>query len=209
MVPIAVLIQLPTTHPTMSLTTKTTSSPFTATSRDTTLSNVGVYQKTVIESSDISIRTLVPDPISAEPYRKSLIANRFFRQIITLSDRPSVSFSYLMLTVTSYFGLNTGSAEREAEATFISIHNDFFLVSNLQGVEFSDPSGKPITLLDQIRRPADLAYFNFRSVVSAATIDIRTLISSLSLEFLLRLPKSLSTSISSPIYISTHQRIAQ
>ena len=77
MVPIAVLIQLPTTHPTMSLTTKTTSSLFSATSRDTTSSNVGVYQQTVIESSDISIRTLVPDPISAEPYRKALIANSF------------------------------------------------------------------------------------------------------------------------------------
>ena len=114
-----------------------------------------------------------------------------------------------MSTVTSYFGLNTGSAEREAEATSISIHNDVFLVSNLQGVEFSDPSGKPITLPDQIRRPADLSSFTFRSVVSAATVDIRTPISSLSLEFLLRLPKSLSTSISSPTYISTHQRIAQ
>ena len=122
----------------MSLTTSTTTSEFFATSRDTASSIIGVYQQTIIGFSDISIRILVPDPISADPYRKALIFNPLFRQIITLSDIPSVSFSDLMLTVTSYFSLNTESAERETKATSISIHNIFFFVSNLQGVfEFS------------------------------------------------------------------------
>ena len=33
-----------------------------------------VYQQTPVGLSDISIRTVVPDNISAEPYRKELIA---------------------------------------------------------------------------------------------------------------------------------------
>ena len=98
-----------------------------------------------------------------------------------------------MSTVTSYFGLNMGSTEREAETADINIRNDFFLVSNLQGVGFSDVSGKPLTIPDPVCRPADLTYFTFRSIVAAATVDIRAPASSLSLEFSLHLPQSLST----------------
>ena len=105
---------------------------------------------------------------------------------MTLFDTPSTTFSDLMSTVQSYFVLNTGSAERVAEATSISIHISFFLVSNLQGVVFSDTFGKPITVLDQILRHVEFAYFTFRSVISTATVDICSPTSSLSLEFLLR-----------------------
>ena len=116
---------------------------------------------------------------------------------MTLSDIPSVFFSDLMSTVASYFGLNIGSAKREAETAAIDIRNAFFLFSNLQGVDFSDVSGKPITIPDPVRCSADLTYFTFRFVVSAATVDIRAPASSLFLEFSLRLPQSLSTSASS------------
>ena len=39
-----------------------------------------------------------------------------------------------MSIVASYFGFNTGSAEREAETTTIDIRNTFGIVSNMQGV---------------------------------------------------------------------------
>ena len=132
---------------------------------------------------------------------------------MNLSDNPSVSFSDLMSTVASHFGLNTGSAEREAETTAMSIHNTSFLVSNLQSVGFSDVSVKPLTIPDPDRRPANLTYFLFRSVVSATTVDISAPASSLSLAFSLRLPQSLIVSASNsaavtktptaPVLIST------
>ena len=149
----------------MNNATNTNVSPSSATSRATISSNFGVYQQTSIGSSDISIHTLVPDAISAEPYCQALIAKLFFYQIMTLSDTSSVSFSDLMSTVSSYFGLNTGSAKREAEFTIISIHNAFFLVSNPQGVGFWDVSVKSLTIPDLARHPADLTYFTFLSVV--------------------------------------------
>ena len=115
---------------------------------------------------------------------------------MNLSDTPSVSFSDLMSTVVSYFGFNTGSAEREAKTTTISIRNAFPLVSNLQEVDFSNLSGKIITILNPACRPADLTYFTFRSVVSATSVNIHAPASSLSLEFYLRLPQTLRDSAS-------------
>ena len=84
-----------------------------------------------------------------------------------------MSFSDLISTVAVTLGLNTGSAEREAEETTISIHKHVFLVSNLQGVDFSDVFGTPFTVPDSTRPLEDLTYFTFRSVSFAATIDIR------------------------------------
>ena len=88
---------------------------------------------------------------------------------MTLSDNPSVSFSDIMSTVASNFGLNTGSAEWEVETTAIDIRNDFFRVSNMQGVGFPDVSGKPITIPDPTRCPENLTYFTFCSIVSILT----------------------------------------
>ena len=114
---------------------------------------------------------------------------------MTLSDTRSVSFIDLMLTVASYFSLNIRPTEREVKSTSMSIHNDFFFVSNLQSVDFSSPSSKPLTVPDQILRHADLTYFTFRFIVSTATVDICAPISYLSLEFLFRLPQSFINSI--------------
>ena len=90
------------------------------------------------------IRTLVPDPVSAESYRKMLVVKLFFRPTITLSDTPSISFNDLISTIASYVGLNIGSAESETKVTFISIHH----TSNLHGVSFSDVFSKPFMVLD-------------------------------------------------------------
>ena len=90
------------------------------------LANFGVYRQTPVGLSELSIRTLVPVPISAEPYRKALIAKLFFHQILSLADSPSVFVNDLMATVAAYFDINTGSAEREAEAAAQSISRSFF-----------------------------------------------------------------------------------
>ena len=46
----------------------------------------GVYWQIAVGLSDLSIQTLVPDPINAESHRKALIANLFFYQILSLAD---------------------------------------------------------------------------------------------------------------------------
>ena len=88
-------------------------------------SHFGIYQQTSVDTGDITIRTLVPVAISAEPYRKALISKLFFRQILPLADATYVSFSDLMTTIALYFSINTGSSERESEATVTSIRSNF------------------------------------------------------------------------------------
>ena len=131
-----------------------------------------------------------------------MIAKIFFRQILTLTDMSSVSFSDLMATVASYLSLNTGSAEREAETAVETICSNFFLISNLQGFEFANASGKHIAIHDPDKRHADFSYFTFRSVVSAIAVDARTLDKIVSIEFSLRQPQtfvSLSCSTELPV----------
>ena len=88
---------------------------------DSALSNFGVYMQTPVGLSELLIRTLVHDPISAEPYRKALIAKLFLHQILSLTNSPSVSVNDLMATVAAYFDISMGSAEREVEAAAKSI----------------------------------------------------------------------------------------
>ena len=149
-------------------------------------STFGVYQQTAVGLSDLSIRTLVPDPISAEPYRKALIAKIFFHQILSLADSPSVELNDLISTVASYFSFSTGSAERDADTAAQSISRAIFRVSNLTGVGFSDTTGKLLKIPDVTSRPADLTFFTFRPNVLATTVDIRAPNKSLNLEFSLR-----------------------
>ena len=78
-----------------------------------------------------------------------------------------------MAIVAVYFDINTGSAEREAEAAAQSISRSFFHVLNLIGVTFSNSSGQPIMDTDTDNRPVDITYLFFRSNVSANTVDCR------------------------------------
>ena len=144
---------------------------FTADTSGSVFSNFGVYQQTPVGLSELSIRTLVPDPISADPCRKALIVNLSFHKILSLYDSPPVSFNKLIATVSSYFDIRTGSAERDTETASQSIYRSFFQVSNLIGVTFSDTSGKPVEVPDTDSHPADVTYFTFRSTVSANTVD--------------------------------------
>ena len=144
--------------------------------------------------SDLSIRTLVPDPVSAEPYRKALIAKPFFRQILSLADPPSIELNELLSTVASYFRTSTGSAERDVDIADQSISHFYFRISNLTGVAFSGAAGKSIKVSDTTSHPADLTFVTFRSNVLATTVDIRAPNKSLNHQFSLHLSQSLSQS---------------
>ena len=72
-----------------------------------------------------------------------------------------------MVTVASYFDINTDSAEREVETAAQSIFRSHFRVLNLIDVTFSDFSEKPIRIPDTASRPADVTY-------STNTVDCRT-----------------------------------
>ena len=92
---------------------------------------------------------------------------------MNLSNTSSVSFSDLISTIASYFGLNTRSAERERDGNYCHYYlYRFFLYFNLQGVGFSEISSKSLIFLDPSCRHADLTYFTFYSIVSTATVDI-------------------------------------
>ena len=134
MVSSAILIQPPTTHKQTTLTISSANTDdrshnylsLTASTGGPSSSHFGIYQQTSVGSGDVTTRTLVPVAISAEPYRKALIAKLFFRQILSLADAPSVSCSDLMTTVAFYFSINTGSSEREADASISFIRSSFF-----------------------------------------------------------------------------------
>ena len=132
-----------------------------ASSSGSTFTTFGVYQQTPIELSELSIQTLVPDNINAEPYRKALIAKLFSHQILSLIDSPTVSLNDLMATVAACFDINTGSAEWEVKIAAPSISCSFLQVSNLIGVTEFDSSGKSIKVPDTNTCPAYITYFPF------------------------------------------------
>jgi len=116
MAPTAVLILL-TDHTSDTMTSPTSNNKnnnimnLGGSNSGSSLANFGVYRQTPVGLSELSIRTLVPVPISAEPYRKALIAKLFFHQILSLMNSTSATFYDLLATVAAYFDIITGSAE--------------------------------------------------------------------------------------------------
>ena len=129
-----------------------------------------------------------------------MIAILFFRRILSLSFSTSVSISDLTATVAAYFTLPTDSAEREAERIVDSILHAFFHVDNLQGIGFFDSSGKLTLVSDIANRAADIVFFTFRSTVTASDIDHRFPSTTLSLDFLLRLPQIVDSTAKLPVF---------
>ena len=85
-----------------------------------------VYRQILFGLSEILIPSLVLDDVIFKRYHKALITRLCNPQILSLSDYSSVSFSDLMTIVSSYFGINTGSAESEAASATQSIVNILF-----------------------------------------------------------------------------------
>ena len=201
MTPIAVLHKLTTTTTAMNITTNNTLSVYIAnTSVVNSASFFESFQDTAIGSSDLTIRAIVPPDISAEPYRKAMIAILFFRRILHLSSFPSVSISDLTATIAAYFTLPADSAEREAERIVDSILHAFFHVDNLQGIGFFDSSGKLTLVSDIANRAADIVFLTFCSTVTASDIDHCFSSTNLSLNFSLRLPQSADSIATVPVF---------
>lgn len=108
----------------------------------------------------------------------------------------AVTISSLTVTVEAYFAMPTSSAEREAELIVESVRHAFFDVSNLQGIGFLDSSGRRI--MASSNRAADITLYSFRSTVLTIAINQRFLSSTLSLDFSLRLPQSIMSTVSDP-----------
>ena len=85
-----------------------------------------VYRQTPVGLSYSLIGMLVPDNISAEPYRKELIEKIFFHQIFSLIDSLSVSCNDLLGMVAAYFHINTGPVEKISRGSR-SVYLSFFL----------------------------------------------------------------------------------
>ena len=90
----------------------------------------------------------------------------------------------------AYFGIPTGAAERETERIVDSVRQAFLHVSNLQGICFLNSSKKGMQITDLNNRAAGIVFFTFRSTITADMIDPRFPSTTLSLDFLLRLPQS-------------------
>ena len=131
MAPTSVLSKLTSTTVKMNTTTTNTLYAYIAnTSVVNSVSFFGKFQDTAA-GSKLTIRTIFPPNISAETYRKEMIAILFFPRILSLSSSPSVTISDLTTTVAAYFAMPTGSAEREAERIVESVRHAFFVVGNL------------------------------------------------------------------------------
>ena len=144
MEPTAVLEKSSTTHTKIKNATISNQSTFVS---STDLHYFGVYHFTTVGVSEVAIRTFVPIPINAPPYRKALIVKLFFRV-----DTSSVSVSNLISTVTTYFDMSTTIIEREVEVSAISIRDSIFCIDNMVGVDFLEFKGGSITINDPIRR---------------------------------------------------------
>ena len=196
----AVLYKITSTTVAMNTITNNNLSTYIAnTSVVNSVSFLGKYQNTAV-GYELTIRTIVPTSISADPYRKAMIAILFFRRILHLSSFPSVSISDLTATIAAYFTLPTDSAEREAERIVDSILHAFFHVDNLQGIGFFDSSGKLTLVSDIANRAADIVFLTFCSTVTASDIDHRFSSTNLSLDFSLRLPQSVDSIATVPVF---------
>ena len=100
-----------------------------------------------------------------------------------------------MSIVASYLSLFAGSAEREAETAVATIRANLFQLSNLQGIGFTDASGKPIAIPNPDKRLADLNYLTFRSFVSAVVDDACAPNKTLLIKFLFSFPQTLVRSV--------------
>ena len=110
---------------------------------------------------------------------------------MSVADFPFVELNDLLSIVASYFTINTGSAEREADTAVQSSSRFLYRVSNVNGVAFLDTSRESIKIPNPASRPVDLMYFTFRSNIIAKTADYRTPTNRQLLNFLYAYPNLL------------------
>ena len=117
---ISIIYSLYCTHSESNFSTTTTTAMVMTSNNDlsayiahTSVVNLAFFEEikdTAVRSSKLTIPTIVPPYISAEPYLKAMIAILSFRHIISLSPSPFVSLSDLTTTVPASFALPIDSA---------------------------------------------------------------------------------------------------
>ena len=133
MAPIRVLqTQLLLPSATMSFTN---TCPTTGTSGTNTVS-FGSFQLLKIGSSDGTIRVPSAIPMLEKPYRKSMVADLFFRKVKALAVDSAFSSADLVTTIATYFDFNSISAEIEAATAAERIRAAVFQVEYLTGLGF-------------------------------------------------------------------------
>ena len=157
----------------------------------------GVYQLTVFGTSDATIRTLVPISISAPSYRKVLIVELFFHQILGHAESPFLSFSDLVTTVATCFDMSTAIAERGAETAANSIRDSIFRISTMIGVSFFTSKRKYDNITNPAHRQDGITYFTFRANINPHLVDTRAPDYVHSFEISLRLPNTITSSSAS------------
>ena len=103
--------------------------------------------------------------------------------------------SYRAVTTQPFHG-NISYASNALEDIRTSDHSEWLETNNYPSLPIP-ASRKPIKVLDFDHCTADLAYFTFRSVVSAVVIDNRAPDKSLSLDFSLHFPQTLAPHVPS------------
>ena len=88
-----------------------------------------------------------------------------------------------------------------AEYIVASARHDFLDVGNLQGIVFLDSSTKSIIVSEN--RAADITFFFFQSTILTSAIDQRFPSTTLSLDFFLRLPQTIMSTVSTPAPVLT------
>ena len=86
MAPIAILVKLTPTYIMMSTVASNNQSAFTTNYTGIVRSHFTAYEQTILGSNDVSIHTLVLNPIRVEHYCKALISKRLCRQIPFLTS---------------------------------------------------------------------------------------------------------------------------
>ena len=113
----------------------TNTCPTTGTSGTNTVS-FGSFQLLKIGSSDGTIRVPSAIPMLEKPYRKSMVADLFFRKVKALAVDSAFSSADLVATIATYFDFNTSSAEIEAATAAERIRAAVFQVEYLTGLGF-------------------------------------------------------------------------
>ena len=113
----------------------TNTCPTTGTSGTNTVS-FGSFQLLKIGSSDGTIRVPSAIPMLEKPYRKSMVADLFFRKVKALAVDSAFSSADLVATIATCFDFNTSSAEIEAATAAERIRAAVFQVEYLTGLGF-------------------------------------------------------------------------
>ena len=155
---------------------------------------IGAFQVTVVGSNKLTIHMIVPLTISADSYLKAMITILFF-VVFFLSLPLLLSLLAIWLRLLRHIS-HFLQVRRDVSLTRSA---NLFHVDNLQDIWFLDSSGKSTLVSYLSSHAVDLVFFIFRSTVTESDVDNRFPSTTLSLDFLLRLLQSVTSTTTAPV----------